>query len=75
MQTSQPPLSKSCAHFERTRAQERVERDLAIASDIQRELLARAIPPRIPGAIFAAHNEAASNVGGDFYNVFVRSPV
>ncbi len=60
--------------FERTRAQERVERDLAIASDIQRELLARAIPPRIPGAVFAAHNEAASNVGGDFYNVFVRSP-
>ena len=30
------------------RAQERVERDLAIASDIQRELLARAIPPRVP---------------------------
>ena len=32
------------------------------------------IPVRIPGAIFAAHNQAASNVGGDFYNVFVRSP-
>jgi len=60
--------------LERMRAQERVERDLAIASDIQRELLARAIPSRIPGAIFAAHNQAASNVGGDFYNVFVRSP-
>jgi sigma-B regulation protein RsbU (phosphoserine phosphatase) len=59
--------------LERTLAQERVERDLAIASDIQQELLARAIPPRIPGAIFAAHNQAASNVGGDFYNVFVRS--
>jgi phosphoserine phosphatase RsbU/P len=60
--------------LERMRAQERVERDLAIASDIQQELLARAIPARIPGAIFAAHNQAASNVGGDFYNVFVRSP-
>jgi sigma-B regulation protein RsbU (phosphoserine phosphatase) len=60
--------------LERMRAQERVERDLAIASDIQRELLARAIPVRIPGAVFAAHNQAASNVGGDFYNVFVRSP-
>jgi phosphoserine phosphatase RsbU/P len=60
--------------LERMRAQERVERDLAIASDIQRELLARAIPARIPGAVFAAHNQAASNVGGDFYNVFVRSP-
>ena len=60
--------------LERMRAQERVERDLAIACDIQRELLARAIPRRIPGAVFAAHNQAASNVGGDFYNVFVRSP-
>ena len=60
--------------LERMRAQERVERDLAIASDIQRELLARAIPSRIPGAVFAAHNQAASNVGGDFYNVSVRSP-
>ncbi len=60
--------------LERMRAQERVERDLAIACDIQRELLARAIPVRIPGAVFAAHNQAASNVGGDFYNVFVRSP-
>jgi phosphoserine phosphatase RsbU/P len=60
--------------IERIRAQERVERDLAIACDIQRELLARAIPLRIPGAVFAAHNQAASNVGGDFYNVFVRSP-
>ena len=60
--------------LERMRAQERVERDLAIASDIQREVLARALPPRIPGAVFAAHNQAASNVGGDFYTVFVRSP-
>jgi sigma-B regulation protein RsbU (phosphoserine phosphatase) len=60
--------------LERMRAQERVERDLAIASDIQQELLARAIPARTPGAVFAAHNQAASNVGGDFYNVFARSP-
>ena len=60
--------------LERMRAQERVERDLAIASDIQQEILARAIPARTPGALFAAHNQAASNVGGDFYNVFVRSP-
>lgn len=60
--------------LEQTRAQERVQRDLSIASEIQRELLSRAIPPRIPGAKFAAHNQAASNVGGDFYDVFVRSP-
>lgn len=61
-------------NMERMRAQERVERDLAIASDIQSELLSRAIPAQIPGAVFAAHNQAASNVGGDFYNVFVKSP-
>jgi sigma-B regulation protein RsbU (phosphoserine phosphatase) len=60
--------------LERTRAQERVERDLAIASDIQSELLSRAIPAEIPGANFSAHNKAASNVGGDFYNVYVKSP-
>jgi sigma-B regulation protein RsbU (phosphoserine phosphatase) len=60
--------------LERTRAQERVERDLSIASDIQKELLSRALPTEIDGARFAAHNEAASNVGGDFYNVFVKNP-
>jgi len=60
--------------LERMRAQERVERDLSIASDIQRELLSRAIPATIPGAAFAAHNQAASNVGGDFYDVFVKNP-
>ena len=39
---------KSYAALERMRAQERVERDLAIACDIQRELLARAIPSASP---------------------------
>ncbi len=58
--------------LEKARAQERVERDLAIASDIQRELLAHALPSDLSGAAFAAHNEAASNVGGDFYNVCTR---
>ena len=59
--------------LERMRAQERVERDLAIAAEIQSELLSRAIPAEVPGASFAAHNTPASNVGGDFYGVFVRS--
>lgn len=61
-------------YLERMRSQERVERDLAIASDIQRELLSRALPAEVPGAAFAAHNQAASTVGGDFYNVFIRNP-
>jgi len=60
--------------IERMRAQERVERDLAIATEIQTELLSRALPEDIPGAKFAAYNQAASNVGGDFYNVFVKNP-
>jgi sigma-B regulation protein RsbU (phosphoserine phosphatase) len=60
--------------LEKSRRQERVERDLAIATDIQRELLSRAIPAEVPGSRFAAFNCPAANVGGDFYNVFVRNP-
>ncbi len=60
--------------LEQMRQQERVQRDLSIASEIQQELLSRAIPEYVPGAAIAAHNEAASNVGGDFYDVFVGSP-
>ena len=50
--------------LERMRAQERVERDIAIASDIQKELLSRAIPTEIPGAAFAAHKDIGWNDGG-----------
>lgn len=55
---------------ERMRAQERMDRDIAIAAEIQRELLSRAIPVRMEGAFFSAHNSPAANVGGDFYGVF-----
>lgn len=58
--------------LERTRSQELLQRDLAIASTIQTELLANSVPETIPGAVFAAHNHAAANVGGDFYNVAIR---
>jgi sigma-B regulation protein RsbU (phosphoserine phosphatase) len=57
---------------EKARAQERIEHDLAIASEIQKELLSRAIPTSVPGWVFAAHNAPAANVGGDFYGVFPR---
>ncbi len=60
--------------LERARARERVDRDLALASEIQSVLLSRAIPKNIPGAEFVAHNAPAANVGGDFYGVFARSP-
>lgn len=55
---------------ERMRAQDRMDRDLAIAAEIQRELLSRAIPSAIEGATFSAFNAPAANVGGDFYAVF-----
>ncbi len=59
--------------LEKIRAQERVERDLAIAAEIQSEILSRAIPQDVRGATFSAHNTPAANVGGDFYGVFARN--
>lgn len=59
--------------LEKIRAQERIERDLAIASEIQKELLSRAIPQDVCGAVFSAHNIPAANVGGDFYGVFAHN--
>ncbi len=58
--------------MESIRRQERVERDLAIAAEIQSELLERAIPADLAGVRFSAHNAPAANVGGDFYGVFPR---
>ncbi len=55
--------------IERMKEQERVERDVAIAAEIQTELLSQAIPETIPGAVFASFNKAALNVGGDFFFV------
>lgn len=60
--------------IERIRQQERVERDVSIAAEIQQELLSRSMPADVPGAIFASYNKAASDVGGDFFCVFPRSP-
>ena len=56
--------------IERIRHQERIDRDIAIAAEIQRELLSRAIPPDLSGAKFFAYNSPAANIGGDFYAVF-----
>lgn len=58
--------------LERERERERLERDLAVASEIQAELLARAIPDALGEVSFAAHNVPAAWVGGDFYGVFPR---
>jgi sigma-B regulation protein RsbU (phosphoserine phosphatase) len=60
--------------IERMREQERIEREVSIAAEIQQELLSRAVPDEIPGALFASYNKAATDVGGDFFFVHPRSP-
>jgi serine phosphatase RsbU (regulator of sigma subunit) len=47
---------------------ERMERELELARQVQQSVLPRTFP-RIPGYAFAAHNEPARQVGGDFYDV------
>lgn len=59
--------------IERIREQERIERDVSIAAEIQTELLSRAVPDKIPGATFASYSKAATDVGGDFFFVLPRS--
>jgi len=59
--------------IERMREQERVQRDVQIASEIQQELLSQAIPATLDGYAFGSHYKAAQNVGGDFFLVFPRS--
>jgi serine phosphatase RsbU (regulator of sigma subunit) len=55
------------AHSELAR-QERVERELELARQVQQSVLPRTFP-QIPGYRFAAQNEPAREVGGDFYDV------
>lgn len=55
-------------YFEETVEKEKMERDLALAAEIQQRLF----PPELPqpeGFALAAHNRPASQVGGDYYDV------
>jgi serine phosphatase RsbU (regulator of sigma subunit) len=47
---------------------ERMERELELARQVQQSFLPTAFPA-VPGCRFAAHNEPARQVGGDFYDV------
>jgi serine phosphatase RsbU (regulator of sigma subunit) len=47
---------------------ERMEQELALARQVQQSVLPRTFPD-IPGYRFAARNEPARQVGGDFYDV------
>ena len=52
---------------------ERMERELEIARQVQQSVLPRTFPT-VPGFNFAAKNEPARMVGGDFYDVFMLDP-
>jgi serine phosphatase RsbU (regulator of sigma subunit) len=52
---------------QRLLARERLDYDLRLARQIQRNLLPRE-PPRVAGLDFAVHYEPAFHVGGDFYD-------
>jgi serine phosphatase RsbU (regulator of sigma subunit) len=47
---------------------ERMERELELARQVQQSMLPRTFP-QVPGYQFAARNEPARQVGGDFYDV------
>jgi sigma-B regulation protein RsbU (phosphoserine phosphatase) len=49
---------------------ERLERELELARQVQQSVLPR-IFPMVPGYTFAAHNQPARQVGGDFYDVIL----
>jgi len=53
--------------YEKLREKEKLERDIAIARDVQRELLPRGAP-RLPGIELAGVCLPAVGVGGDYYD-------
>lgn len=54
-------------------ARERLDYDLRLARQIQRNLLPRE-PPKVAGLDFAVHYEPAFHVGGDFYDFLWLDP-
>jgi hypothetical protein len=58
---------------QRQLVQDRIDKVLAIARQIQRSLLPRE-PPRVPGIDFAVHYEPAFHVGGDFFDFLWLGP-
>ena len=52
---------------------ERLEREMALARDIQRSLLPEEAP-RVPGFDIAVTNEPCYDVGGDYYDFLVLGP-
>jgi serine phosphatase RsbU (regulator of sigma subunit) len=67
-------LQSKIAQLEAAQAElvqkERLERELELARQVQQSVLPR-IFPLVPGYTFAARNEPARQVGGDFYDVIL----
>ena len=61
-------IEKARLHHEELQRQ-RIEEELAVGRKIQMSMLPAELP-RLPGWEFAAHIEAARQVGGDFYDLF-----
>lgn len=59
---------KNLTLIRRVLAQERVTKELEIAHDVQRGILPTLLP-EVPGVRLAGFNEAALEMGGDFYDV------
>ena len=58
---------------EQHRLEERIQREMEIAHEIQRSLLPAA-PPKLDGATIAVTNVPAKHVGGDFYTFIKYGP-
>ncbi len=67
-------LQEKIAQLQEAQAQlvqkERMERELELARQVQQSVLPRTFP-QVPGFTFAAQNEPARRVGGDFYDLFL----
>ncbi len=60
-------VEAALAEAETRRQKDRMERDLVVASSIQRALLPRSVP-NIPGFDIAGWNRPADQTGGDYYD-------
>lgn len=72
LQKKNEALEQAYAHLKAAQArlveQERLERELELAAQVQRNLLRQALP-QFPDYAFAAYLQPARQVGGDFYDV------
>lgn len=71
---SQASIALANARFYRDAlAQQRVQRDLDLAAQVQRSFLPERLP-EVPGYEFFARNDSAQEVGGDYYDFVPLGP-